>query len=305
MNSRNKKFVWAILTGLLIFNFLAWSVIYHLNKPHSLEVVFFDVGQGNAALIKSTNGHYILIDSGPNASILEKLAKEIPFWQKKIDLVIITHAHKDHFAGLADVMERYRVENIIWNGARENSLDFQRWQDLISQTKSNIKIGWAGQRIKSKDFSLDILYPFFNLIDIEFKDANFSSFVLRLTYKEHSFLFMGDTYQSIEEELVSKEKFCQKEMNQENLDYLCQKMHLNSDVLLVGHHGSKTSTSEQFVQAVSPQVAIISVGQNNKFGQPAQEVLDRLAKYDIRVLRTDLNGDIKIISDGKRLLISN
>jgi len=298
MNSRDKKLIEIILIGLLAANLLAWSVVYFFNQPHYLEVIFFDVGQGNAVLIKSPTGHYILIDSGPSAVILEKLAQEIPFWKKKIDLVIITHAHKDHFAGLADVIKRYQVEQLIWNGARENSLDFQQWQDLLRQIKTKVNVAWAGQRIKDKDLLIDILYPFFNLTDYEFEDANLSSIVVRLSFKEKTFLLMGDAYQSTEEDLIAKEKSCQEKMN-----YLCGMLNLDSDVLLVGHHGSKTSTSENFVRAVSPQIAVISVGQNNKFGQPASSVLDTLTKYDINILRTDLNGDIKFISDGKNLKI--
>ncbi len=299
MALQNKRFVFVVLFILLFVNFIAWAAVYDLSRPKFLEVIFFDVGQGDGALIKTAEGHYILVDGGESSKMLEKLLAEIPFWKREIDLVILSHPHYDHFGGLIDIIERYQVKNILWNGVAEDSLAFERWQESVSKSDANIIISLAGQKIKGENFFIDILYPFINLEGIEFKDANLSSIYLRLVFQKTSFLFTGDGYKSNENELVQKEIFCQ-----ENNHYLCRVMFLDSDVLKVGHHGSKTSTSEEFVSAVLPEIAVISAGKNNRYGHPHKETLDLLERYDINILRTDLNGDIKIISDGKSLIFS-
>lgn len=287
LTMKKKNLVFIILVILSGLNFLAWSVVYDLNQPGFLEVIFFDVGQGDAALIKSGQGHYILIDGGPDSKILEKLSEEIPVWRKEIDLIFLTHGHSDHYSGLMDVVKRYDVENILWNGVIEESAGFAEWKNSALDSKAEIRVAFAGQRIRGKDFFIDVLHPFFSLEGMEFKDANLPSLILRLVFNRTSFLFTGDAYQSVEKQLIE------------------QVEQIESDVLKVGHHGSKTSTAEEFVKIVMPEIAIISCGENNRFGHPHFETLETLAKYGINVLRTDQTGDIKIISDGEKLIIKN
>jgi competence protein ComEC len=300
--SINKKQTLIILAGLCFLNFFAWQAVFNFNQNNFLEIIFFDVGQGDAALIRTPENHLILIDGGPDSTILEKLAQEDYFWNQKIDLIVLTHFHKDHFFGLKKVIEKYDVQTILSTNAIEKTPAFDQWLEIISESKAEIIRARAGQTVKTGNFSINILYPLINLEGIEIKDANLCSIVLRIVFQDNSFLFMADAYQSIEKELISKEKFCQ-----ENNDYFCSVMVLKSDVLKVGHHGSKTSTSQEFVEKVSPEIAVISVGQNNNYGHPSEQTLDVLEKYDITVLRTDLIGDIKILSDGKNLkqLITN
>ncbi len=298
---KNKKLVAAFFIILFCLNVLAWQAVYQLNQAGFLEVIFLDVGQGDATLIKTPQNHYILIDGGQGPEILEKIAEHIPFWQKNIDLMILTHAHDDHFGGLIYVLERYDVEHILWNGSVGQSASFKVWHDLVLSSQAEVKIARAGQKIKSNNFSIDILYPFVSLEGIKFKDANLASIVTRVVFEDTSFLLTGDAYQINEKELIEKEKICKENDN----NALCRVMILDSDLLKVGHHGSKTSTAEEFVQAVSPYLAVISAGKDNRYGHPHQDTLDTLEKYDITILRTDLDGDIRIISDGQDLIISN
>ena len=155
---------------------------------------------------------------------------------------------------------------------------------------AKIIIAEAGQKIfwseNLKNY-IEILNPVENLEGKEFKDSNNTSIITRLIFAENSFLFTGDAYQSAEKKLIEG------------------KIELNSDVLKVGHHGSKTSTAEEFIKEVLPEIAVISVGRNNIYGHPSQETLDALGKYGISIFRTDLNGDIKIISNGINYAISN
>lgn len=259
-----------------------------------LEVIFFDVGQGDAAFIETPERQQILIDGGPNGQvILEKLGEEMPFWDRTIDLVVLTHPEKDHMAGLIEVLKKYKIENILWTGVVRDTAEYKEWVKLIKEEGANIVIARAGMRILGGSTSLQIwgrsdldssrtllelLYPFESLEGKAMKDSNDTSIVAKLVFGETSFLFTGDATKSVERQLLH------------------QVEQLNSDVLKVGHHGSKTSTSREFVEAVSPEIAVISAGKNNSYGHPHQEVLDNLA--GARIMRTDLEGGIKLKSDG-------
>lgn len=292
---KGAKEVSFFILGLLIFlNILAWLAVYDLNKPQLLEVNFFDVGQGDAIFIETPSRHQILIDGGPSSVILEKLAESLPFWDRTIDLIILTHPEHDHLAGLIEVLKRYKVENILWTGVIRDTAEYKEWQRLIRDKQekegAQIKIAQSGQLINFGNQSnryMEVLYPFENLEGQEFKNSNNTSIVAKLIFGENSFLFTGDAYKSVEKKLVDK------------------KTDLASDVLKVGHHGSKTSNSEAFIKHISPEIAVISAGKDNPYHHPHQETLDTLEKYGIKILRTDKNGDIKIISNGESYEISN
>jgi competence protein ComEC len=274
-----KKSVFYALAFLGLLNILAWSVVFNLSGTHFWEITFFDVGQGDAILIETPGRNQILIDGGPGSAILEKL-NEMPFWDRTIDLLVLTHPDSDHITGLVHVLSNYKVENILWTGIVRQAAVFEKWQELIEKENARIFTAKAGQEIIADRTLLQVLFPFDSLEGELVKDANNTSIVLRLDLGEISFLFAGDVYGSTERELVKR-----------GID-------LSSDILKVGHHGSKTSTSEEFVREVLPEIAVISVGSGNSYGHPHEETLDTLGKYDITIFRTDLQGDIKIISDG-------
>jgi competence protein ComEC len=266
---------------LFLVNLFAWIIFFDLKSHKFLKVNFFDVGQGDAIFVETPTGHQILIDGGPSSKIIEKLAREIPFWDRSIDLIILTHPERDHITGLLEVLKRYRVENILWTGIVRNIPEYKEWLNLLEKERANVKIARAGQKISCKNcqWEIEVFYPFENLEGMEFEDSNDTSIVSKLIFGNFSFLFTGDIYKDVEEILSLT-----------NFD-------LNSKILKVAHHGSKTSSSEKFLEKVSPEIAVISVGEN-KYGHPHRETLETLKKYGIRVLRTDLNGDIKITSDG-------
>lgn len=282
-----KNPVFVILGVLFLFNVLAWVGVFQLNQPY-LEVTFFDVGQGDAIFIETPEGHQILIDGGPSGErILEKLGDEMPFWDRIIDLIILTHPEHDHMAGLLEVLKRYEVENILWTGIVRDTAEYEEWVRLIGEEGANIYIAESGQRIVwdatpdirgSHPRQLQVLHPFESLERQGFKDSNNTSIISRLVFGENSFLFTGDISKSIERQLL-----------------LLEKQQLDSDVLKVAHHGSKNSSAEEFIKAVSPEIAIISAGKDNSYGHPTQEVLDIFEKYGINILRTDLNKNIKFL----------
>jgi competence protein ComEC len=200
----------------------------------------------------------------------------------------LTHPEKDHITGLLEVLKRYKVENILWTGIVRNIPEYKEWLNLLKKERANVKIAKAGQKIFCENckWEIEVFYPFESLEGEEFEDSNNTSIVSKLIFGNSSFLFTGDIYKDVEESLI------------------LTSFDLNSKILKVAHHGSKTSTSEKFLEKVSPEIAIISVGENN-YGHPNKEVLEILEKYGIRVLRTDREGDIKIISNGKRYGVSN
>jgi len=281
----------SVLVALLALNLLAWLAVYDLSRPAFLEVNFFDVGQGDAIFIETPEKYQTLIDGGPNSAILEKLDGELPFWDNSLDLIILTHPEKDHLAGLLAVLKRYKVKNILWTGVTRDTAEFKEWQRLIQQEKekegAQIKIARLGQEIKLGKTVLRILHPFEDLEGREFKDSNNTSVIVKLVFGENSFLFTGDAYKSVEKDVLNRVKHGQ----------------IDSDVLKVGHHGSKTSTAPEFIEKVLPEIAVIQCGKDNSYGHPHPETLETLEKYGINILRTDLNGDIKIICDSQSLKV--
>ncbi len=259
---------------------LVWLAVFSWQGSGFLEVNFFDVGQGDSIFIETPEKFQVLIDGGPDSKILEKLGKEMPFYDRTIDLVILTHPDPDHLNGVIEVLKRYKIKEIIYTGVVPEDLR-QKGVDIVEKSKAEKIIAKAGQRIDlGQGIYIDVLYPFEDITGQRFSDFNQTSIVCRLIYGKTSFLLAGDAPKSVEYQLLAK---------QANLD---------SDILKVAHHGSKTSTSDYFLSAVSPEIAVIQVGKDNKFGHPYQEVLDVLNQQNIKILRTDLMGDIKILSDG-------
>ncbi len=278
-----KKPLFFIFGVLLFINICSWSIVYELIKPQLLEVNFFNVGQGDAIFIETPYNYQILIDGGPSSAILEKLGQEMPFWDRTIDLIVLTHPEHDHMAGLIEVLKRYKVDYVLWTGVLRDTGEYQEWEKILKEESIDTRIVKRGQKIITPALSFRVISPFEDLQGRKIGNTNNTSIVLRLVFDNTSFLFTGDIYKSVENKLIEKGVV------------------LDSDVLKTAHHGSKTSTGEEFLQNVSPQIAVISVGKNNKYDHPHKEVLEILEKYDIKVLRTDIDGDIKIVSDGRQL----
>jgi competence protein ComEC len=282
------KIIISFFSLILIANYFSWSFLFYLNSGE-LKVVFFDVGQGDAVLIKTPENHHILIDGGPGRVVLDKLKQEMPFFYNKIDLVILTHAHYDHVSGLMEVINVYDVENIISTGAYSNQQVSLEWQKIIAE--EGYMEARAGQRVKGDSFHIDILYPAEDFTNRKTDDLNVVSVISRLVFNdEYSFVFTGDAYSKQEREVVLYEEMCEKDEG-----VRCDFFPLDSDVLKVSHHGSKTSTADEFLISVSPSVAVIMVGEGNRHGHPHEEVLQKLQKNGIDIKRTDKDGDVAFI----------
>ncbi|PIP31923.1 hypothetical protein COX24_00940 [bacterium (Candidatus Gribaldobacteria) CG23_combo_of_CG06-09_8_20_14_all_37_87_8] len=272
------------LSCLLIFaNFFVWKEV--LGYKEQLEVVFFAIGQGDSIFIETPQKHQILIDGGPSRElILEKLAQEMPFWDRTIDLVVLTHPDVDHRKGIESVLDRYKVGQILLTAVGQEKLK-ELGRTEIGQNNQGVGqvIGHLGTEIKAGRTELFVLSPKEGEIG---QDTNDSSLVIRLDFLNNSFLFTGDISSKIEKEILNSGQI------------------LKADVLKVAHHGSKTSSSPDFLAQVNPSLAIISCGKNNPYNHPHPEVLRTLDNFAIKVLRTDLQGDIEIVSKGNNLTIS-
>lgn len=271
------------IIGLLCINFIAWFAVFNIYSSPDLKVSFLNVGQGDAIFIEIGSQYQILIDGGPGKKVLQGLSERMSLYDKEIDLIVLTHPDKDHLEGLISVLEQYQVNNIVWNGAISNTELYKEWVKSIKNEQANILIAQAGQKIIFPDTSLSILYPLNNLQETQPKNTNQASVVTRLCYLETCFLFPGDIYSKQEKELMSL-----------GID-------LESDVLKLAHHGSKTSTSEQFILFVNPEVAVAQAGQDNSYGHPNEKVVQRLENNNVKVLTT-MDKDVEIILDNNKLI---
>ncbi len=266
---------------------IIWYALFYYESRLDLLVTFFDVGQGDAIFIEVPNGNQILIDGGPDDRILAKLGRTVPFWDRTIDLLILTHPHADHLNGLLEVAKRYQVATVIESGVPHSISEYEEWRTLLEKKRVPVTHARTGMRIDAgRGVAFDILAPAADAV-VNAAQPHDANVVSRLTHGETSILLTGDAEKQMEYRLVF-----------ESLDP--QFLVLDSDILKVGHHGSKTSSSEEFLAAVSPDIAIIQAGRKNRFGHPAPEVLERLETSGARILRTDRDGDIRFWSDGAR-----
>lgn len=246
-----------------------------LGQDPEEKVAFLDVGQGDAILLQDGT-QQVLIDGGQGDVVLDQLAKEMPWFDSTIEVLVLTHPQQDHMEGLVHVLKRYDVGLVLLPHVSHKTQLQEVWLDEIEKLSVPYRFAWAGQGITVGDIYFKILNP----IDSDKAraavraDLNNASVIARVDFHDLSFLMTGDTEKRMEKILVA-----------ENRSEL-----LNVDVLKVGHHGSKSSTSEEFLNKVTPDVAVISSGKDNRFGHPHEEVTKRL--IELTNFDTQNNGAV-------------
>lgn len=261
-----------------------------LERGGMLSVTFLDVGQGDAIFIESPTGMQMLIDGGPDAAVLRRLSEGMRFFDRSIDIVLATHADKDHIGGLADVLERYEVAEIVMTENRGESAAAETFFERADAEHARIVYARRGMQYDLGGGTvLTVLFPD---RDPSLLESNTSSIVARLVYGDVEFLFTGDSPQAIEEHLVMLDR---------GAPSASWRSELRSDILKAGHHGSRTSTSELFLDAVRPKYAVISAGKDNTYGHPHKEVLAVLAEIGAEIKNTAEEGSITFVSDGREL----
>ena len=246
-------------------------------SSYPLKIQYIDVGQGDSELISLPNGESVLIDAGETKNAAEVIQALEKFSIDKIDYLIATHPHADHIGGMQTIVENYDIGSIYMPRTDHDSKTYLNLLEAISGKNLKINTVTAGLvMIDEPDIKAEFIAP----NNSEYSELNNYSAVLKLVYKDSKFLFMGDAETLSEEEILSA-----------GFD-------VSADILKAGHHGSKTSTSDEFLQAVSPSCVIISCGLNNSYSHPSEETLEKLGKNNIPVLRTDTMGTITLYSDG-------
>ena len=279
---------WAIALTLSIAALL-WAAAL-LRPGDVLEVVFVDVGQGDAAYISTPLNRQIVVDGGPGRlDMVRFLGERMPPGDRTLDLVVLTHPHADHLTGLLATMERYEVGAVLERPVDYDGPGYVAWRELAAEKGALVLEALPGQRIEMGDGAIvQVLGPPEHLLSGTESDVDNASVVVRLSYGGVSFLLTGDMFREAEAVLVAAGG------------------NFESDVLKVGHHGSRTSSSEAFLNAVRPAAAVISAGAGNHFGHPHAETLEALGGY-VRpemVFNTLERGDVRFVTDGKALHVS-
>lgn len=270
-----------IILFLAVFDVFIWGQIVFSAPNKNTEVYFLDVGQGDSELAVLPGNVKILIDAGPNRKVLDELTSALSPFDRYIDLVVLSHPQLDHFAGLIDVLKRYQVGAFVFNGRRGETAAFGDLEKIIQENKIPIIILGEKDKIKYQDSRFDVLSPSKNLLSSA--ELNDTTLVMRLLSQNAKILFTGDIDSKIE-------------------NYLAEKYELDVDVLKIAHHGSKFSSSEEFLRAATPKLTIIEVGKNS-YGHPTEQVLNRLALIGAQIFRTDKDGTIKLVLDNGRINI--
>src|SRR3989344_6922026 len=282
-------------TLAVIFAGLGVLLILSFQNYGKFRLIFCDVGQGDGMLLVSPSGKQIVVDGGPGTKIADCLGQHMPFWDRTIELVVVTHAQKDHMERLLEVLSRYKVKMIAETKVNNGSELYRAWEKAVSSEKAKVYVAKRGDQIildrkQGQTLSLDILWPGVQELSqwqaSPPSDLNESAIVLRVNYGPST----SSGFCAYLTADIPKEIFANLALQGEALRG-CQ-------VLKISHHGSKTGTSQEILDSVNPVVAIIQVGKNS-YGHPTKEVIDLLTSNAVKILRNDTNGIIEITSDGK------
>ncbi len=282
-----------ILIALAVYQY----VVFHDGKLH---VVVCDVGQGDGIYIRSPDGSDILVDSGPDSAILSCLSRHMPFWDRVIDIAIITNADLDHYGGFIEVLKNYAVKEFVTTDIGKNDKMFDNLIKEVVLRRISTRVMWSDDILRDKKIQLVSLWPTqesLSLVNSQpvkgravlgsrtVNSLNPYSLVLALTYGSFDVLLTGDIQPPATDELALRIGGGEIE------------------VLKVPHHGSKNGLTKKLLEVTSPELAIISAGRKNKFGHPAQQTLQLLKDFSVPLLRTDQRGDIEVVSDGKTWIV--
>lgn len=279
------RYRWGFLSLLLILTIIVWGLIWWESPSKYLTVAFLDVEQGDAILITAPNKNQVLIDGGPNQAVIRALGQVMPFFDRSIDLVMASHPDQDHIGGLSEVFDRYAVLGFMEPLFSVETKAYKNLQEKIKQEKSAHLLAQVGTKIiLDPNVSLEVLAakPWMLGPRGGKPDTNNSSIVARLVYASTTFLFMGDLPVKASEQLA-----------------WLQSAKIKADVLKVSHHGAKNSSSLSFLKKVQPEYAIISAGENNRYGHPSPETLNWLTQIRAQVFQTKDLGTITLKSDGQ------
>lgn len=279
-----RKFLVIAVLFLGISALLVWGKI-KAHQDNKLYAYFFDVGQGDAIYLRTPDNQDIVIDGGPDNAVLSQLGTYMPFYDRKIELMILTHPHEDHINGLIEMLDKYKVDKVLAPLVSYDSASVVEWERKLTSNNIAVSSGLQGQKIGLGTSRIEILSPSEELLQDD--NVNNASIVLKYIYGNTKLVLTGDAEEEAEAYMIKSEG-----------------VNLQADFLKVGHHGSKTSSTGSFLDLVKPEYAVISVGAGNKFNHPSSNTIEKLKEREIEYFRTDYNGTIFCISDAQRLTCS-
>lgn len=281
-NKKLENWVILIFIFLIASDCFIWSEIIFNSKNKNPEIYFLNVGQGDSELVALPGKVKVLIDGGPDKKILNNISSILSYFDRRIDLVVMSHPQLDHFGGLIEVFKRFDVGAFIWSGEKTDTASFQELEKTTRQNKIPELFLAEGDKIKYRGNIFEILSPAKNSISV--KNVNDDALVLKFTSANgKKALFTADIDAKVE-------------------NYLEHKYDLTADILKVAHHGSKYSSTFEFLKSALPKISIIEVGKNS-YGHPTKDALARLSDIGSKIFRTDKNGITKLVLDDNKINI--
>lgn len=278
MDSLKKPLILIILLFVALSGIFFYQVIKF--NDGKLHVVFCNVGQGDGTYIRTAKGLDVVVDGGPSSSILSCLSNHMPFWDRDIEVMILSHPHEDHYLGLIDVVKRYSVLSFYSEKGESSTASYKELQKVLADKGIKVQTLSKGKSFIFKDkTSIKVLWPPnypLSYFKNENLDKNGLSLVELLSFGKTNLLLTGDSNLEVVDRL--------------SLD--------NIDILEIPHHGSKNNINNEVLKELRPKLVVISVGKDNRYGHPNPEVVKMLKDLGIKTLRTDLNGEIELVSDG-------
>lgn len=268
---KKKLFFLSVATAVLLSLEDAW-----LRLPSTFELHVLDIGQGDALLLRTKSGENILIDGGPGTTVLEELGEVLSPFDRRLDLVILTHPHEDHVAGLVPILQRFDVGEVLLSAPEYNNQAYEALMKEIGERDIPYSFADDDHDFVFGELRLDVLFPFEPFTGDRMDNVNNASPVIRATWKEVTVLLTGDAEMEVEAQLLEA-----------GVD-------VEADILKAGHHGSRTSSTEDFLEAVGAELMLISCGLGNDYGHPHEETLEKTADFEMEVHRTDLEGRISV-----------
>lgn len=277
---------WYTLILLIILAFVLYSVVQNENRKGILTFAVLNVGQGDALYIESPTGTQVIVDGGPGKALMREVAKVAPWYDRSIDMIVVTNPDKDHYEGFIPLLKKYSVETALLSGTNSETDTFAYLENLIADKGVERIVALRGQKIDLGGGAY--LEVFFPDREVSGLSSNSGSIVMRLVYGETSVMLQGDSVKAIEDYLVGMDGAS-----------------LKSTILKAGHHGSKTSNTEEYLRLVDPEWAVVSAGRDNSYGHPHAEVLNTMDNLGIEALGTCTGGRIVFESDGKTFTLKN
>ncbi len=269
-----------VLGILICISIVLWSVVVHENRHGILTFTVLNIGQGDALFIESPTGTQVVIDGGPGNALMREISAVMPWYDKHIDMIVVTNPDLDHYEGFLSLLDSYSVDSFLESGTNSTTETYALLRQKITDKKIPRIVGKRGQVIDIGGGAyIQVLFPDRDATNMSSNDG---SLVARLIYGDTSVMLQGDSTDNIEHYLVQLDGD-----------------KLKSTILKAGHHGSRTSSSEEYVEEVSPAWTVMSSGIDNSYGHPHKETLATLEKLKIPALDTCAMGRIVFHSDGK------